>query len=225
MIGEGFNRATASAALATLVLGMSVGPIATASAMSLRAAGGTSSPWSARVAGTLGQGLAVRKGPGQGFAVIGALPEGTMVQVVDKASTDASGIDWYQVASDRWGLSGWSDADFLVPVDAAPSDSTASSPATGRTMTALLTAYSYEQSGDGTRAGVTKMGTPVRWGVVAVDPSVIPLGSRIKIDGYDTIFSAEDTGGGIRGNHIDVYFDTYAAAIQFGVQTRTITLL
>jgi hypothetical protein len=45
---------------------------------------------------------------------------------------------------------------------------------------------------------------------VAVDPSVIPLGSRLRIEGYpDMTFIAEDTGGGVRGNHVDIFFEDY----------------
>jgi 3D (Asp-Asp-Asp) domain-containing protein len=65
----------------------------------------------------------------------------------------------------------------------------------------------------------------VHWGTVAVDPSVIPLGSRLLIDGYDMVFVAEDTGGGIRGNHVDIFFPDYASAVRFGVQTRMVTVL
>jgi len=65
----------------------------------------------------------------------------------------------------------------------------------------------------------------VRWGVVAVDPRVIPLGSRIMIEGFDNVFTAEDTGGAVRGNHVDIYFPDRAEAIRFGIQHRTVTIL
>jgi 3D (Asp-Asp-Asp) domain-containing protein len=87
----------------------------------------------------------------------------------------------------------------------------------GRSFTARLTAYAH-----GSR---TASGTPVRWGVVAVDPRVVPLGSRIRIDGFDNVFIAEDTGGGVRGNHVDIYFPDVSSAIRFGVQYRTVTVL
>jgi 3D (Asp-Asp-Asp) domain-containing protein len=50
---------------------------------------------------------------------------------------------------------------------------------------------------------------------VAVDPSVIPLGSTLYINGQAYI--AEDIGGAIKNNRIDVFFDTHEAALQFGV--------
>lgn len=49
-------------------------------------------------------------------------------------------------------------------------------------------------------------GHPVAWATIAVDPKVIPLGSRVKIDGIPgKIFKASDTGGAIKGKHIDVF--------------------
>ena len=87
----------------------------------------------------------------------------------------------------------------------------------GRSFMARLTGYSH-----GSR---TASGTPVRWGVVAVDPRVVPLGSRLMIDGFEDVFTAEDTGGAVRGNQIDVYFPDVQAALRFGVQNRMVTVL
>jgi 3D (Asp-Asp-Asp) domain-containing protein len=53
--------------------------------------------------------------------------------------------------------------------------------------------------------------------VVAVDPSVIPLGSRMIIQGIPGVFQAEDTGSGIVGAWVDIWFPTPAAARQFGL--------
>ena len=69
--------------------------------------------------------------------------------------------------------------------------------------------------------GITKSGTQVRPGVVAVDPKVIPLGSRLYIESMDGKVSygiayAEDTGSSIKGNKIDIYFENLADAKRFG---------
>ncbi len=67
--------------------------------------------------------------------------------------------------------------------------------------------------------GITASGKRARWGTVAVDRRVIELGSKLKIEGYpDTIFRAEDVGGAIKGNHIDVWFPSHREALKFGVQ-------
>jgi len=63
--------------------------------------------------------------------------------------------------------------------------------------------------------GTTYTGAPAGYGVVAVDPSVIPLGTRMYIPGYG-IAVAADIGGAIKGNIIDLCFDTYREAVHFG---------
>jgi len=186
--------------------------------------------WQARVAGTGALGLRVRSGPGMDFPATATLPDGSRVDVVGGPAVDREGRDWYRVVGRaRPGISGWAAGSFLVEVDAsqleAPQVAAAragppaapSSAPSGRTLTARVTAYAH-----GTR---TASGTPVRWGVVSVDPKVIPLGSHIMIEGFDNVFVAEDTGGGVRGNHVDIYFPDVASALRFGVQTRTITVL
>ena len=71
--------------------------------------------------------------------------------------------------------------------------------------------------------GRTATGIPTAPGVVAVDPSVIPLGTRLTIPGYG-IGIAADTGGAVQGNTIDVWFPTLAQALAWGRRTVTITL-
>ena len=57
----------------------------------------------------------------------------------------------------------------------------------------------------------------MRKGVIAVDPSFIPLGTKVYIPGYGEAV-AEDTGRSIRGNRIDIAFDSYEEALAFGRQ-------
>lgn len=82
--------------------------------------------------------------------------------------------------------------------------------------------------------GYTKMGTKVREGVIAVDPNVIPLGSKVFITGYDSpllpaggfVATAEDTGGAIKGNRVDVYINAnHNQLLQFGKQNVKIYVL
>lgn len=58
---------------------------------------------------------------------------------------------------------------------------------------------------------------------IAVDPNVIPYGSQVMIG--DVIYTAEDRGGGVRGNHIDIFFDTHAETRQHGTQQQEVYLL
>ncbi|MCM3786482.1 ubiquitin-like domain-containing protein [Neobacillus mesonae] len=76
-----------------------------------------------------------------------------------------------------------------------------------------MTAYSSEQEGIGTK---TASGTRVQEGrTIAVDPDVIPLGWWVYIEGVG-FRRAEDTGGAIKGNKIDVYYDSLEQALNFG---------
>jgi 3D (Asp-Asp-Asp) domain-containing protein len=58
---------------------------------------------------------------------------------------------------------------------------------------------------------------------IAVDPRVIPYGSKVMING--TIYTAEDRGGGVKGKHIDIFYDTHAQTRQYGSQNVEVFLL
>ncbi len=82
--------------------------------------------------------------------------------------------------------------------------------------------YSPEVTG---RESHTATGTvPAEGRTIAVDPSVIPYGTQVYIDGYG-VYTAEDCGGAIKGNRIDMYFESHQAACQFGVQRLYVTIL
>ncbi|MDR1067471.1 MAG: G5 domain-containing protein [Clostridiales bacterium] len=63
--------------------------------------------------------------------------------------------------------------------------------------------------------GVTASGMLVKKGVVAVDPAVIPLGTKLYVEGYGYAVAA-DTGGSIKGEKIDLYYENLSDAIKFG---------
>ncbi len=63
--------------------------------------------------------------------------------------------------------------------------------------------------------GITASGARVRPGIVAVDPRVIPLGTKLYVEGYGYSIAA-DTGGAIKGNKIDLYFENVSEAKKFG---------
>jgi 3D (Asp-Asp-Asp) domain-containing protein len=83
------------------------------------------------------------------------------------------------------------------------------------TITVTATGYSLP--------GHTATGLPVGFGIVAVDPSVIPLGTRMTIPGYGEGVAA-DTGSAVSGYTIDLWFPTLADALAWGRRTVTITL-
>jgi 3D (Asp-Asp-Asp) domain-containing protein len=71
--------------------------------------------------------------------------------------------------------------------------------------------------------GTTATGMPVGRGVVAVDPTVIPLGSRLYVPGYGNGVAA-DVGGGIKGNVIDLWYPTLKECAAWGRRSVTITI-
>ena len=77
---------------------------------------------------------------------------------------------------------------------------------------------------DGGGGGYTAMGIPATYGVAAVDPSVIPLGSRLYVPGYGEAIAA-DTGGAINGYRIDLCMESYEQAMAFGRRVITVFLL
>lgn len=204
------------------------------------------------VFGTHNSGLLVREKPSRQSPVLTVVSEGTEVDVVD-GPVWASSIPWYRISGYREGAGqGWSSGNYLQPQqeavpepqesaeqeaapepqesaeqEAAPepqesAEQDRSPSARGakndeRSFVALVTAYCIH--------GTTRSGTGTRWGVVAVDPTVVPLGSRILIEGFDEVFLAEDTGGGVKGNWVDIWFPTYDEARRFGVQARRVTIV
>ena len=72
--------------------------------------------------------------------------------------------------------------------------------------------------------GPTASGTMPQAGrTIAVDPKVIPLGSQVIIDGHTYV--AEDTGGAIKGNKIDMYFASHSEALAWGVKYKEVSLV
>jgi 3D (Asp-Asp-Asp) domain-containing protein len=103
-----------------------------------------------------------------------------------------------------------------VTASAAPTQAAAATaPAGGRQLTVDAVAYSLP--------GYTASGLPVGKGVVAVDPTVIPLGTRMFVPGYGPAVAA-DVGSAIKGLIIDLWFPTYEQAAAWGRRTVTITV-
>ncbi len=92
------------------------------------------------------------------------------------------------------------------------------------TMTVIVSAYCNEKYPHICNNGypyITATGTQPKVGrTIAVDPDMIPLGTKVEIDGI--IYIAEDTGGSIIGNRIDLLLETHEQALQWGMQQKTI---
>lgn len=96
------------------------------------------------------------------------------------------------------------------------------------------TAYSASAAENWPYGPVDYFGAPLVMGDVAVDPSVVPLGTRLWVSGYNTPLLpqggfeaiARDTGSAIRGSRIDIFIDQPASVVSnFGIQQVTVTVL
>lgn len=89
--------------------------------------------------------------------------------------------------------------------------------AKGRKLTVNASAYSGHN--------ITATGTTPKWGTIAVDPSVIPYGTKVYIPMFDKVFVAEDCGGAIKGNKIDIFMGSEQQCTNFGRQNIEIQIL
>ncbi|MED4887072.1 LysM peptidoglycan-binding domain-containing protein [Lysinibacillus sp. FSL R7-0073] len=91
----------------------------------------------------------------------------------------------------------------------------------------IVEASAYTASCEGC-SGITATGINLKTNpnakVISVDPTVIPLGSKVYVEGYGEAI-AGDTGGAIKGKRIDVFFPSQQDAINFGVKQLKVTIL
>lgn len=87
----------------------------------------------------------------------------------------------------------------------------------GKKMIVSATAY----SGD----SITATGTVPKWGTIAVDPNVIPYGTKVYIPQFGKYFIAEDCGGGIKGNKIDIFMNSESQCNSWGKRTIDIYIV
>lgn len=92
----------------------------------------------------------------------------------------------------------------------------------------VMESTAYTAAG-GNDNGITASGTscvrdPNGYSTIAVDPRIIPLGTKVYIDGYGYAI-AQDTGGAIKGNIIDVYFNSYSETINWGRRNVKVYIL
>ena len=94
-------------------------------------------------------------------------------------------------------------------------------------MQVKATAYTHTDAGCDF---ITATGTTARIGTIAVDPTVIPYGTRMLTLSNDGkyvygIATAEDCGGSIKGDRVDLYYPTHDECIQFGIRSCTVYFL
>lgn len=107
----------------------------------------------------------------------------------------------------------------VVAAEALSTSETVKTVAAGPAQTYVATAYSLR--------GRTASGKMVARGLIAADPSVLPLGSRVRLDAgpYSGEYLVADTGGAVRGRHIDIWTSSTREAMRFGRRKVKVTVL
>ena len=96
----------------------------------------------------------------------------------------------------------------VVKKESSSNVKTSSTNINGKHIKSVATAYSG--------GGKTATGTVPKWGTIAVDPKVIPYGTKVYIPQFNKTFIAEDCGGAIKGNKIDIYMNSKQECINWG---------
>ncbi|WP_371370686.1 3D domain-containing protein [Sporomusa aerivorans] len=113
----------------------------------------------------------------------------------------------------------------LVPKAAEANNSLSGAPQNYRKLIDMkATAYGPGPMDNGKWNDSTYVGSKVKKGVAAVDPNVIPMGTKLWIEGYGPAI-ANDQGSAIKGNRIDLAFDTRQEALDYGIQNVKVYVL
>lgn len=155
----------------------------------------------ATVNGTVTSAVNIRSGASTKYKSIGKLKKGTNVKILSTKN------GWYKIEYSN--TTGWSSGKYIKKTSVSSN------------VKKKLTVKAYAYTG----GGYTATGTKAKYGTLAVDPKVIPYGTKVYIKELDKVFIAEDCGGGIKGNKIDIYMNSSSDCSNWGVKTITIEIL
>ena len=140
--------------------------------------------------------LNVRKGPSTKYSRIGSLYKNKSVTILGESN------GWYKVKLN--GKEGWASKKYIKVSGNSSSSNTSQNNSNNnnvvRTMNVVATAY--------TGYSTTSTGQKPVWGTIAVDPKVIPYGTKVYIPQFGRTFIANNTGGAIKGNKIDIFMNS-----------------
>ena len=157
--------------------------------------------------------LNVRKGPSTKYSRMGSLYKNKSVTILGESNS------WYKV--DLNGKEGWASKKYIKVSGSSGSSNTLQSSNTNnnvvRTMNVVATAY--------TGYSTTSTGQKPVWGTIAVDPKVIPYGTKVYIPQFGRTFIANNTGGAIKGNKIDIFMNTKKECYNWGRKNIEIQIL
>lgn len=166
--------------------------------------------------------LNVRKGPSIRYSKKGSLYKSKSVTILDESN------GWYKI--NLSGNEGWVSKKYIKLSENSTLSNTSQSLSQNnsndikdkvvRTMKVEATAYTAYNS-----YSLTSTGQKPRWGTIAVDPKVIPYGTKIYIPEFGETFIANDTGGAIKGNKIDIFMNSKKECYNWGRRTIEIQIL
>lgn len=189
--------------------------------------------------------LNVRKGPATEHDKLDTLDKNTEIKLLEEQD------NWYRIKLDDK-KEGWVCGDYVLTESQAKeqeqnqakqqandtakevkSASTVSDATTNESSNAQAESSSNNNNGTSMSieatayAGdtITSTGTTPKWGTIAVDPTVIPYGTKVYIPKFDMVFTAEDCGSAIKGKRIDIFMNSEAECVKFGRQNMEIKIL
>lgn len=170
--------------------------------------------------------LNVRSGPSTSYSKIGFLSKGSTVSIVEYTNDN-----WVKVKLSN-GKVGYCSRKYLSSSAQSNNNTSTSNPdtSTPNTSTTIngyevaktmqVKAYAYYTG------SITATGTkPTAGRTIAVDPSVIPFGTKVYIPNFNKVFIAEDCGGAIKGNKVDIFMNSKSECINWGVRNITLHIL
>ena len=159
--------------------------------------------------------LNVRKGPSTKYSRIGSFNKNKKITILGQSN------NWYKVNLN--GKEGWVSKKYVKVSGNSTSSSisqnsnSSSNNNVVRTVNVVATAY--------TGYSTTSTGQKPVWGTIAVDPKIIPYGTKVYIPQFGRTFIANNTGGAIKGNKIDIFINTKKECYNWGRRTIEIQIL
>ena len=159
--------------------------------------------------------LNVRKGPSTKYSRIRILNKNKKITILGQSN------NWYKVNLN--GKEGWVSKKYVKVSGNSTSSSisqnsnSSSNNNVVRTVNVVATAY--------TGYSTTSTGQKPVWGTIAVDPKIIPYGTKVYIPQFGRTFIANNTGGAIKGNKIDIFMNTKKECYNWGRRTIEIQIL
>lgn len=143
-------------------------------------------------------------------------------EAAEESSSQASSSSTSTESSSTESSSSASSSESSSTTESSTGESSTPGTGSGRVLKMESTAYSWREAG-ASNLSATGIDLSKESNVVAVDPSVIPLGSLVKVSGYGFAI-AGDTGGAIQGNIIDVHFDSVDQCRLWGRRQVTVEI-